>query len=207
MPSSSADKPKLLPNHGDKDSLPFNLLPTEATSGSFRGVLGPCMKKIYNRTIVRMFWYDVIVGTVNRGCRLCCGLLHGSYVVELKHMCGRLEILMSSNACRAWLFTVHASGDQSRTDKTICLWLPSLKRIYGLPGQCPCLSRGSRRSSRGLMRHVSCCPRRSTGGKNRRMMRKRLADNPNLAADDVFIAKPRMSHYLGDECEKSTVFT
>lgn len=83
-------------------------------------------------------------------------------------------------------------ADQSRTDKTICLAVsPSLKE-YGLPGRARLFEVKAKLKEVNAARRA-VAPGRVLTGKS--YDAKALADNPNLAAD-VFIAKPRMSHYL-----------
>ena len=83
-------------------------------------------------------------------------------------------------------------ADQSRTDKTICLAVsPSLKE-YGLPGRARLFE------VKAKLKEVNAARRAVAPGgvlTGKSYDAKALADNPNLAAD-VFIAKPRMSHYL-----------
>ena len=83
-------------------------------------------------------------------------------------------------------------ADQSRTDKTICLAVsPSLKE-YGLPGRARLFEVKEKLKEVNSARRA-VAPGGILTGKS--YDAKALADNPNLAAD-VFIAKPRMSHYL-----------
>ncbi len=83
-------------------------------------------------------------------------------------------------------------ADQSRTDKTICLAVsPSLKE-YGLPGRARLFEVKEKLKEVNAARRA-VAPGGVLTGKS--YDAKALADNPNLAAD-VFIAKPRMSHYL-----------
>lgn len=83
-------------------------------------------------------------------------------------------------------------ADQSRTDKTICLAVsPSLKE-YGLPGRARLFEVKAKLKEVNAARRA-VAPGGVLAGKS--YDAKALADNPNLAAD-VFIAKPRMSHYL-----------
>ncbi len=83
-------------------------------------------------------------------------------------------------------------ADQSRTDKTICLAVsPSLKE-YGLPGRARLFEVKEKLKEVNAARRA-VAPGGILTGKS--YDAKALADNPNLAAD-VFIAKPRMSHYL-----------
>lgn len=83
-------------------------------------------------------------------------------------------------------------ADQSRTDKTICLAVsPSLKE-YGLPGRARLFEVKEKLKEVNAARRA-VAPGGVLAGKS--YDAKALADNPNLAAD-VFIAKPRMSHYL-----------
>lgn len=83
-------------------------------------------------------------------------------------------------------------ADQSRTDKTICLAVsPSLKE-YGLPGRARLFEVKAKLKEVNAARRA-VAPGGMLTGKS--YDAKALADNPNLAAD-VFIAKPRMSHYL-----------
>lgn len=83
-------------------------------------------------------------------------------------------------------------ADQSRTDKTICLAVsPSLKE-YGLPGRARLFEVKAKLKEVNAAR-LAVAPGGVLTGKS--YDAKALADNPNLAAD-VFIAKPRMSHYL-----------
>lgn len=83
-------------------------------------------------------------------------------------------------------------ADQSRTDKTICLAVsPSLKE-YGLPGRARLFEVKAKLKEVNATRRA-VAPGGVLTGKS--YDAKALADNPNLAAD-VFIAKPRMSHYL-----------
>lgn len=144
-----------------------------------------------------MFWYDVIVGTVNRGCRLCCGLLHGRSVMsERTYVAVDLKSFYASSECVEHGFpplsTHLVVADQSRTDKTICLAVsPSLKE-YGLPGRARLFE------VKAKLKEVNAARRAVAPGgvlTGKSYDAKALADNPNLAAD-VFIAKPRMSHYL-----------
>ena len=83
-------------------------------------------------------------------------------------------------------------ADQSRTDKTICLAVsPSLKE-YGLPGRARLFE------VKAKLKEVNAARRAVAPGgvlTGKSYDAKALADNPNLAAD-VFVAKPRMSHYL-----------
>ena len=83
-------------------------------------------------------------------------------------------------------------ADQSRTDKTICLAVsPSLKE-YGLPGRARLFE------VKAKLKEVNAARRAVAPGgvlTGKSYDAKALADNPNLAAD-VFIVKPRMSHYL-----------
>ena len=83
-------------------------------------------------------------------------------------------------------------ADQSRTDKTICLAVsPSLKEC-GLPGRARLFE------VKAKLKEVNAARRAVAPGgvlTGKSYDAKALADNPNLAAD-VFIAKPRMSHYL-----------
>ena len=83
-------------------------------------------------------------------------------------------------------------ADQSRTDKTICLAVsPSLKE-YGLPGRARLFE------VKAKLKEVNAARRAVAPGgvlTGKSYDAKALADNLNLAAD-VFIAKPRMSHYL-----------
>lgn len=83
-------------------------------------------------------------------------------------------------------------ADRSRTDKTICLAVsPSLKE-YGLPGRARLFE------VKAKLKEVNAARRAVAPGgvlTGKSYDAKALADNPNLAAD-VFIAKPRMSHYL-----------
>ena len=83
-------------------------------------------------------------------------------------------------------------ADQSRTDKTICLAVsPSLK-AYGLPGRARLFE------VKAKLKEVNAARRAAAPGGTLRgesYDAKALAANPNLAAG-VYIAKPRMSHYL-----------
>ena len=83
-------------------------------------------------------------------------------------------------------------ADQERTDKTICLAIsPSLK-AYGLPGRARLFEVKAKLKEINAVRRAAA-PGGVLTGKS--YDAKALAANPNLAAD-VFIAKPRMSHYL-----------
>ena len=83
-------------------------------------------------------------------------------------------------------------ADPSRTDKTICLAIsPSLK-AYGLPGRARLFEVKAKLKEINAVRRAAA-PGGVLTGKS--YDAKALAANPNLAAD-VFIAKPRMSHYL-----------
>lgn len=83
-------------------------------------------------------------------------------------------------------------ADQSRTDKTICLAVsPSLK-AYGLPGRARLFE------VKAKLKEVNAARRAAAPGgvlRGESYDAKALAANPNLAAG-VYIAKPRMSHYL-----------
>ena len=83
-------------------------------------------------------------------------------------------------------------ADESRTDKTICLAVsPSLKE-YGLPGRARLFE------VKAKLKEVNATRRRTAPGRTltgESYDAKALAANPNLAAA-VYIAKPRMSHYL-----------
>ena len=83
-------------------------------------------------------------------------------------------------------------ADQSRTDKTICLAVsPSLK-AYGQPG------RERLFEVKAKLKEVNAARRAAAPGgvlRGESYDAKALAANPNLAAG-VYIAKPRMSHYL-----------
>lgn len=83
-------------------------------------------------------------------------------------------------------------ADQSRTDKTICLAVsPSLK-AYGLPGRARLFE------VKAKLKEVNAARRAVAPGgvlRGESYDAKALAANPNLAAG-VYIAKPRMSHYL-----------
>ena len=83
-------------------------------------------------------------------------------------------------------------ADQSRTDKTICLAVsPSLKE-YGLPGRARLFE------VKAKLKEVNAARRAAAPGgilTGESYDAKALASDPNLAAG-VFIAKPRMSHYL-----------
>lgn len=83
-------------------------------------------------------------------------------------------------------------ADQSRTDKTICLAVsPSLK-AYGLPGRARLFE------VKAKLKEVNAARRAAAPGgvlRSESYDAKALAANPNLAAG-VYIAKPRMSHYL-----------
>ena len=83
-------------------------------------------------------------------------------------------------------------ADQSRTDKTICLAVsPSLKE-YGLPGRARLFE------VKAKLKEVNAARRAVAPGgvlTGESYDAKALAADPNLAAG-VFIAKPRMSHYL-----------
>lgn len=83
-------------------------------------------------------------------------------------------------------------ADQSRTDKTICLAVsPSLK-AYGLPGRARLFE------VKAKLKEVNAARRAAASGgvlRGESYDAKALAANPNLAAG-VYIAKPRMSHYL-----------
>ena len=83
-------------------------------------------------------------------------------------------------------------ADQSRTDKTICLAIsPSLKE-YGLPGRARLFE------VKAKLREVNAARRRNAPGgvfRGESYDAAALADDPGLAAG-VYIAKPRMSHYL-----------
>lgn len=83
-------------------------------------------------------------------------------------------------------------ADQSRTDKTICLAVsPSLK-TYGLPGRARLFE------VKAKLKEVNAARRAAAPGgvlRGESYDAKALAANPNLAAG-VYIAKPRMSHYL-----------
>lgn len=83
-------------------------------------------------------------------------------------------------------------ADQSRTDKTICLAVsPSLK-AYGLPGRARLFE------VKAKLKEVNAERRAAAPGgvlRGESYDAKALAANPNLAAG-VYIAKPRMSHYL-----------
>lgn len=90
------------------------------------------------------------------------------------------------------LSTHLAVADQERTDKTICLAIsPSLK-AYGLPGRARLFEVKAKLKEINAVRRAAA-PGGVLTGKS--YDAKALAANPNLAAD-VFIAKPRMSHYL-----------
>lgn len=83
-------------------------------------------------------------------------------------------------------------ADQSRTDKTICLAVsPSLKE-YGLPGRARLfeVKEKLRRINAERQLHAPGCRFR---GKS--YYADELEADPSLAVD-VYIAKPRMSHYL-----------
>lgn len=83
-------------------------------------------------------------------------------------------------------------ADQSRTDKTICLAVsPSLKE-YGLPGRARLfeVKEKLRRINAERQWHA---PGRRFRGKS--YYADELETDPSLAVD-VYIAKPRMSHYL-----------
>ena len=83
-------------------------------------------------------------------------------------------------------------ADQERTDKTICLAIsPSLK-AYGLPGRARLFEVKAKLKEINAVRRAAA-PGGVLTGKS--YDAKALTANPNLAAD-VFIAKPRMSHYL-----------
>lgn len=83
-------------------------------------------------------------------------------------------------------------ADQERTDKTICLAIsPSLK-AYGLPGRARLFEVKAKLKEINAVRRAAALGGVLTG---KSYDAKALAANPNLAAD-VFIAKPRMSHYL-----------
>lgn len=83
-------------------------------------------------------------------------------------------------------------ADQSRTDKTICLAVsPSLK-AYGLPGRARLFE------VKAKLKEVNAARRAAAPGgvlRGESYDAKALAANPNLAAG-VYMAKPRMSHYL-----------
>lgn len=83
-------------------------------------------------------------------------------------------------------------ADQSRTDKTICLAVsPSLK-AYGLPGRARLFE------VKAKLKEVNAARRAAAPGgvlRGESYDAKALAADPNLAAG-VYIAKPRMSHYL-----------
>ena len=83
-------------------------------------------------------------------------------------------------------------ADQSRTDKTICLAVsPSLK-AYGLPGRARLFE------VKAKLKEVNAARRAAAPGgvlRGESYDAKALVANPNLAAG-VYIAKPRMSHYL-----------
>ena len=83
-------------------------------------------------------------------------------------------------------------ADQSRTDKTICLAVsPSLKE-YGLPGRARLFE------IKAKLKEVNATRRKAAPGGvliGESYKADELEANPNLAAG-VYIAKPRMSHYL-----------
>lgn len=83
-------------------------------------------------------------------------------------------------------------ADQSRTDKTICLAVsPSLKE-YGLPGRARLFE------IKAKLKEVNATRRKEAPGGvliGESYKADELEANPNLAAG-VYIAKPRMSHYL-----------
>lgn len=83
-------------------------------------------------------------------------------------------------------------ADQSRTDKTICLAVsPSLK-AYGLPGRARLFE------VKAKLKEVNAARRAAAPGgalRGESYDANALAADPNLAAG-VYIAKPRMSHYL-----------
>ena len=83
-------------------------------------------------------------------------------------------------------------ADQSRTDKTICLAVsPSLK-AYGLPGRARLFEVKAKLKEVNAAR-LAAAPGGALRGES--YDANALAANPNLAAG-VYIAKPRMSHYL-----------
>lgn len=108
----------------------------------------------------------------------------------------RSEILLCVSECAELGFdplsTHLVVADQSRTDKTICLAVsPSLK-AYGLPGRARLFE------VKAKLKEVNAARRAAAPGgvlRGESYDAKALAANPNLAAG-VYIAKPRMSHYL-----------
>ena len=83
-------------------------------------------------------------------------------------------------------------ADQSRTDKTICLAVsPSLK-AYGLPGRARLFEVKAKLKEVNATR-LAAAPGGALRGES--YDANALAADPNLAAG-VYIAKPRMSHYL-----------
>lgn len=83
-------------------------------------------------------------------------------------------------------------ADQSRTDKTICLAVsPSLKE-YGLPGRARLFEVKEKLRRINAERQLRAPGRRFRG---KSYYADELEADPSLAVD-VYIAKPRMSHYL-----------
>ena len=83
-------------------------------------------------------------------------------------------------------------ADQSRTDKTICLAVsPSLKE-YGLPGRARLFEVKAKLRRINAERQLHAPGRRFRG---KSYYADELEADPSLAVD-VYIAKPRMSHYL-----------
>lgn len=93
-------------------------------------------------------------------------------------------------------------ADQSRTDKTICLAVsPSLK-AYGLPGRARLFE------VKAKLKEVNAARRAAAPGgvlRGESYDAKALAANPNLAAG-VYIAKPRMSHYLNSSAKIYSIY-
>ena len=99
---------------------------------------------------------------------------------------------------------IHAPvvADESRTDKTICLAIsPSLK-AYGLPGRARLFEVKGETAPNQRGTATARAPGIDSAGTS--YYADELEANPNLAGD-VFIAKPRMSHYL-NASGKSTAF-
>lgn len=83
-------------------------------------------------------------------------------------------------------------ADESRTDKTICLAVsPSLK-AYGLPGRARLFEVKEKLRQINAERQLHAPGRRFHG---KSYYADEVEADPSLAVD-VYIAKPRMSHYL-----------
>lgn len=117
-------------------------------------------------------------------------------MVERTYIAIDLKSFYASSECAELGFdalrTHLVVADQSRTDKTICLAVsPSLKE-YGLPGRARLFE------IKAKLKEVNATRRKAAPGGvliGESYKADELEANPNLAAG-VYIAKPRMSHYL-----------